>query len=110
MHQPSSIKGLILFIFSILLLSCSKKSVPTTNETEKVEVAKPASKPAPKRITKTATPRFIVIDDKAAKKDVDGRMYYDLEGKRYWKNFRDGKYYLFNKSMYDNYDFKPRKQ
>ena len=110
MKNYNCLNGFLFFLFSIFILSCSKKSHPVKSETDKVEVVTPAPKPAPKRITKTPAPRFIVIDDKVAKKDVDGRMYYDLEGKRYWKNFRDGKYYLFNKSMYDNYDFKPRKQ
>ncbi|HQV44131.1 MAG TPA: hypothetical protein PLA89_02195 [Ferruginibacter sp.] len=42
-----------------------------------------------------------------AKKSADGRLYYDLEGKRYWKNYKNGKYYLFNKKMYGNPEFKP---
>ena len=52
-------------------------------------------------------PKVITVDDKAAKKTPDGRMYYDLDGRRYWRNYDDGKYYLFNKSMYSNPAFKP---
>lgn len=52
-------------------------------------------------------PDVIHVNDKAAKKSVDGRLYYDVKGHRYWKNFKDGKYYLFNKSMYKDPDFKP---
>jgi hypothetical protein len=48
----------------------------------------------------------ITVNAAAAKRSVDGRYYYDLEGHRYWRNNRDGKYYLFNKSMFDNPDFK----
>ncbi|MBK6380069.1 MAG: hypothetical protein IPF72_10235 [Chitinophagaceae bacterium] len=55
---------------------------------------------------KTAVPKVIIVNDKIAKRSVDGRYYYDLEGRRYWRNNRDGKYYLFNKSMFDNPDFK----
>ncbi|MBL0201642.1 MAG: hypothetical protein IPP81_16305 [Chitinophagaceae bacterium] len=51
-------------------------------------------------------PKVIIVNDKVAKRSVDGRYYYDLEGRRYWRNNRDGKYYLFNKSMFDNPDFK----
>jgi len=58
---------------------------------------------------KDIIPPSIVVNDKAAKQAVDGRHYYDLLGNRYWKNYRDGKYYLFNQKMYDNPDFKPRK-
>jgi hypothetical protein len=51
----------------------------------------------------------ITVNDEAASKSVDGRLYYDVMGHRYWKNFKDGKYYLFDKSMYNNPDFKPSK-
>jgi hypothetical protein len=40
-----------------------------------------------------------------AMKAVNGRYYYDLQGKRYWRNNRDGKYYLYYKDMFDNKDF-----
>ena len=58
---------------------------------------------------KDIIPNSIVVNDKAAKKAVDGRLYYDLLGNRYWKNYKDGKYYLFNQKMYDNPAFKPPK-
>ena len=80
--------------------SCSRKSHPTVTET----TTKPE---APKTVKiKTAVPKVITVNDKVAKRSVDGRYYYDLEGHRYWRNNRDGKYYLFHKSMFDNPDFR----
>ena len=69
-----------------------------------------AASPVPNTTTvrkATMIPRVIVVSEAAAKKSVDGRMYYDLEGRRYWRNYDDGKYYLFNKAMYMNKAFKP---
>lgn len=58
--------------------------------------------------TKPATyPKVISVNDQAAKKSTDGRLYYDVQGHRYWKNYKDGKYYLYDKSMYNNPAFKP---
>lgn len=67
-----------------------------------------ASAPAPTE-SKAVFPKTIYVNDAAAKKSVDGRLYYDVKGHRYWKNYKDGKYYLFNKSMYSNPDFQPPK-
>lgn len=113
---------LITAITFLFLTSCSKKNVPTkskqtsidysrdstatttiSEETEVVEVRKVPAKKA-----KPTYPKIITVNDAAAKKAVDGRMYYDIQGRRYWKNFKDGKYYLFDKSMYKNPDFKPK--
>ncbi|HRN73094.1 MAG TPA: hypothetical protein PLM81_08195 [Ginsengibacter sp.] len=58
-------------------------------------------------VRKRVVAKAIYVNDAAAKTSVDGRLYYDVDGKRYWKNYKDGKYYLFNKSMFDNPDFKP---
>ena len=58
-------------------------------------------------LKRTVVPKIIAVNDKVAKKSVDGRLYYDLDGHRYWKNYNDGKYYLFNQSMYANAAFKP---
>ncbi len=115
------LKFQLLFIcMAILAVSCSKKIAPTeggNNTTttekkpgEKVEVAtKPDSSTytVKRKVIKTAVPQVITVNDVAAKKTVDGRLYYDLNGKRYWRNKKDGKYYLYNKSMYNNPDFKP---
>ena len=38
--------------------------------------------------------KAIYVNDAAAKTSVDGRLYYDVDGKRYWKNYKDRKYYL----------------
>ncbi len=58
-------------------------------------------------IKRRAAPKTITVNDSAAKKSVDGRLYYDLDGHRYWKNYTDGKYYLFSRSMYSNKAFMP---
>ncbi len=106
------------------LYGCSKKHVPQQNSVPLIVVtgsnSKPAvrsataaaKKPAARAMVKragapTAVPKVIWVNDKAAKKNFDGRLYYDLEGRRYWKNYVDGKYYLFNKNMYNNSAFKP---
>jgi hypothetical protein len=89
----------------IILTGCSKKTHPAAAEpvsTTAPAVAKPLKKPT----LKTAVPKVITVNDKVAKRSVDGRYFYDLEGHRYWRNNRDGKYYLFHKSMFDDPDFK----
>ncbi len=96
--------AILLVLVIIAAASCSKKTAPTATSTTKADstVSKPVKKPA----IKTAIPKVITVNDKVASKSVDGRYYYDLEGHRYWRNNRDGKYYLFHKSMFDNPDFK----
>ena len=95
-----------ILVYSPFLLlfvsSCSRKHMPESTSTKpdstKVKIA---------AVKKIATPKMIAVNDKAAKKSVDGRLYYDLDGHRYWKNYDDGKYYLFNQSMYSDRAFKP---
>ena len=106
----------IVYYFLIILffglVSCSKKVVPESTKTpaptetvpKKVRVQAPPKTASTKNITKVIT-----VNDAAAKRDVDGRLYYDLDGHRYWKNYRTGKYYLFEKWMYDSKDFQPPK-
>jgi hypothetical protein len=123
---------IIIAFLGITLYSCSKKVNPSktatvipsksnispeikkpviavppaeTKKIDSVETPKPVVKPKPK----TEFPKVITVNDEAASKSVDGRLYYDVMGHRYWKNFKDGKYYLFDKSMYSNPDFKPSK-
>ena len=97
----------------LLISSCSRKHVPQTSTREETTakeevVTKPDSIKAKRTMVKRiATPKVIVVNDKAARKSTDGRLYYDLDGHRYWKNYKDGKYYLFNQSMYSNPAFKP---
>src|SRR4051812_10450185 len=102
------LKQIVIFSFLLLLLisSCSRKHVPRTANKESPS-ARPDSTLAKKAIKKIATPKVIAVNDKVAKKSVDGRLYYDLDGHRYWKNYNDGKYYLFNQSMYFDKAFKP---
>lgn len=132
-------KWLFVFaiLAGITLVSCSKKHVPqksavvipaasNTNGSAKravkpeprvikkidsavtVTPAKP-EKPVEKEKPKREFPKVITVNDEAASKSVDGRLFYDVLGHRYWKNYSDGKYYLFDKSMYNNPDFKPPK-
>ena len=84
---------------------------PIPPKTDTVAIApaaeeKTAPKPEP---TKPDFPKVITVNDNAANKSIDGRLFYDVLGHRYWKNYNDGKYYLFDKSMYSNPDFKPKK-
>jgi hypothetical protein len=92
------------FFIIAAITSCSKKTHPTAATPTKTDSV--AAKPVKRPTIKTAVPKVITVNDKVAKKSVDGRYYYDLEGRRYWRNNRDGKYYLFNKSMFNNPDFK----
>ncbi|MEO8413447.1 MAG: hypothetical protein ABI472_07290 [Ginsengibacter sp.] len=93
------------FIMAFLLYSCSKKTHPskTTEETTTTKTDSVAVKKAiAKRNAKVPLPNVIAVNDSAARKSVDGRYYYDVMGHRYWRNNKDGKYYLFNKSMYND--------
>ncbi len=87
----------ICIVFVVLIVSCSKKHLP-----ERVDPM-----PAKTVVKKVPVPVVITVNDSVAQKSVDGRLYYDLLGRRYWKNYNNGKYYLFNKSMYTNPAFKP---
>jgi hypothetical protein len=86
----------LALLLLIIFLSCSKKHLPQTTTVHTGKV-----------VPKGPWPKTLTVNDKAAKKAVDGRLYYDLEGKRYWKNYKDGRYYLFNQSMYSDPAFKP---
>jgi hypothetical protein len=80
----------------------TNSSAPAANKSTTTVVKKPVAKKVP-----TVMPKVITVNDSAAKKSVDGRLYYDVEGHRYWRNYDDGKYYLFNKSMFTDSAFKP---
>ena len=95
-------------IIALGLFSCSKKVHPVTTETKSVSSDTIAAKKAAvKRKPKEPVPKVITVNDASAQKTVDGRYYYDLQGHRYWRNNKDGKYYLFNKTMYADAAFKP---
>lgn len=91
-----------VIVITILFTGCSRKIHPA--EENKTSVEKTTV--APKH--RATFPKVITVNDSAATKSVDGRLYYDVMGHRYWKNYKNGKYYLFNKSMYSNPDFKKR--
>ena len=117
-------------ILVVAIFSCSKKTQPAqpamspnvsisnkkTSDTafavSKVDssaIKKAAAKPkAPK--TLSSIPKVIVVNDASAKKAVDGRLYYDMQGRRYWRSNKDGKYYLYNKSMHNDEAFKAPKK
>ena len=126
MNKPNVILPVFVLLF---MIGCSKKTVPVQPTT----VSKPVAKPAVVKSTPTdsvaaiktdtssvvstpvkpvvkkpveSTPKVISVNDKAAKKTIDGRYYYDLLGHRYWRNNKDGKYYLYNKSMHTDPAFK----
>jgi hypothetical protein len=103
------IKYLCLIFFAVYgLVSCSKKIHPVTTAATVISNDTIAAKKAfIKRKPKESLPKVITVNDLSAKKTADGRYYYDLQGHRYWRNNKDGKYYLFNKTMYANEDFKP---
>ncbi len=115
----SNLYRLLLSISTILVvISCSKKTQPSQTvvntaaiKSDSVVVVKKADsvvavKPVTKRKPKESLPRVIAVNDQYAKKSVDGRYYYDLQGHRYWRSNKDGKYYLFNKSMLTDDAFK----
>jgi hypothetical protein len=107
-------RSLAFTFLMFALFSCSRKHHPERSRTadnEKISTVNRndsllAKKTVIKPTKKDIIPRVIVVNDNAAHKSVDGRYYYDLLGHRYWKNNKDGKYYLFNKSMYNNDAFK----
>lgn len=106
-------KPLLLILFCCCLAgACRKKHNPQATsipaESSGTPVVAAAKKPVARKKIKTPVPTVITVDDRAAHKVSDGRLYYDLEGKRYWKNYKDGKYYLFNKNMYNDPAFKPQ--
>lgn len=110
--------GIVVSIFSLLLLGCSKKVHPSASENKSEEevvgkkentvIVEKEKTTVVKTNSKKLFPKVISVNDAAAQKSVDGRLYYDVMNHRYWKNYKDGKYYLYNKSMYKNPDFKPR--
>ncbi len=106
----------IVTVTFLLIVSCSRKQLPQQNtKTASIEKDTVAivitAKPSPHKtvIKKISTPipKVITVNDVVAKKSIDGRLYYDLEGHRYWKNYNDGKYYIFNKTMFTDKAYKP---
>lgn len=116
--MPKTMPVLISFFIFFILYSCSKKVHPARTETavvntdtlmakasdsvsliKKIDSLAVNKKPVVKRKPKEIIPTVIAVNDNVAKKSVDGRLYYDLQGHRYWRSNKDGKYYLFNKSM-----------
>lgn len=103
----------MVFFIGVVLNSCSKRYHPSKTPVVTI-VNEPALAPVAtksavvKRNPKPVFPKEIYVNDSVAQKSIDGRLYYDVMGHRYWRNYKDGKYYLFNKSMYNDPAFKPR--
>ena len=114
---------IVSMFLMVVIQSCSKKNVPNRTKvnteikgkTSPVVPVVPiikkndslvAVKPITKKPAPASVPKVIAVNDKYANKSVDGRYYYDLEGHRYWRSNKDGKYYLFNKSMQTDEAFK----
>jgi hypothetical protein len=105
-----------VFLIGLTLNSCHKKNYPAKTPEKAAENnatvspvksdSQVVTKVAVKRKPQVPVAKVITVDDNAAHKSVDGRLYYDVLGRRYWKNYKDGKYYLFNKSMYNDPAFK----
>ncbi len=91
------------------MISCNKKQQPQTAIAELPNSASGGvvKKMPVRKISKLAVPKVIIVNDITASKTIDGKLYYDLEGHRYWRNYNDGKYYLYNQSMYNDKAFKP---
>jgi hypothetical protein len=115
--MPKNYLLLVAFLITVSLYSCSKRTHPSRTPDPTIEennnaiiTKKNDSLLAKKAIIKHKSivplPKVIIVNDSAAHKSVDGRYYYDVMGHRYWRNNKDGKYYLFNKSMYNNPAFK----
>ena len=88
-YKNKMIKKYLFFFILITMLaySCRRKHVPSkTSETsslpvknDSVIIRKKIFKPRQKDII----PNAIIVNDKVARKSVDGRLYYDLLGHRY---------------------------
>jgi hypothetical protein len=88
-------------VFAVLFVasSCNKKTYPTANNNKVVEKAPTpiSAKEYAKEQAKKGNPnppKVIVVNKAAAKKTANGKYYYEINGYRYWKNNKDGKYYL----------------
>ena len=105
MKKPLLIITVLIILF--FASSCSRKTTRGSgNESSKSKTAVAGTtKTVSAKKIKTPVPKVIVVNDSVASKTFDGRYYYDLEGHRYWRNNKDGKYYLYNKSMAGNPDF-----
>jgi hypothetical protein len=102
-HTPQQTEAKPVIIYNGRPLVNTPSVTPPRTVTKRVETRKSAvPKTAP-----AAAPKVILVNDNVAKKNIDGRLYYDVEGRRYWRNYNDGKYYLFNRSMYTDSAFKP---
>ncbi len=102
MHLKQAAFAVIaVMIFGV---GCSKKEHP---QSASAAGKTTENKTVVRKVEKMPVPKVITVDDRAAKRTPDGRLYYDFDGRRYWRNYNDGKYYLYNKKMYNDPAFKP---
>lgn len=103
-------KHILLFLPLALsiLLGCSRRTHPaqTAENPGAISNTSAVKKSSASSNRIKEIPKVIIVSDSVAKKSIDGRYYYDLNGHRYWRNNRDGKYYLFNRSMYTDDAFR----
>jgi len=104
-YHPSGSATTITPIHGVSSAKAEKPRVSELITPSETEEKKPVAVVKPKTKDEDI-PKVITVNDAAAHKSVDGRYYYDVLGHRYWRNNKDGKYYLFDKSMYTNSDFK----
>lgn len=111
--MPIKLPAFLLIAVCLFVTGCSKKHQPQTSVTV-TDVPGTTAPPTTavkaksvRKIVKTPVPKVISVDDRGAQRSVDGRLYYDLEGRRYWKNYNDGRYYIFKQGMFDDPAFKP---
>ncbi len=114
--KPKVMKSFSLLVAACIIValgSCDKRSHPagsasvTRLDKNSGKKNSPTDAATVKATTKKLpTPKVLIVNDSAAKRTPDGRYYYDFNGKRYWRNKKDGKYYQFNKSMYNDEAFK----
>ena len=106
-YHPSGSATTITPIHGVSSAKAEKPRVSELITPSETEAKKPVAVVNPKTKDEDEDiPKVITVNDAAAHKSVDGRYYYDVLGHRYWRNNKDGKYYLFDKSMYTNSDFK----
>jgi len=86
--------------------NCSRKTHPAESTSVSTTSTTKTASVAPVKKVKTVVPKVIVVNDSVASKTFDGRYYYDLGGHRYWRSNKDGKYYIYNKSMNSDPAFK----
>lgn len=91
---------ILLTTLTLIISSCSNALSPG-------RVAKLSTSKKFVKVKKTQPPSVITVSDDLASKNPEGRLFYDFQGHRYWRNNVDGRYYLYKRSFYNDPAFKP---